>query len=188
VQSKTELVLALHIRQDFRFSYSFLNTTKNRKTIESVRHSLGLLLKGYWGQLPWNGEIYWPAQVISANCLYFLDDPHTILVFVWRDWGKPWRLSVRIAGVPAKIQTEHLPNTSLEHYHYTNKLDLWVSQHCFIKCRSQAVSCRWWWTTLSFSLLIYPLQFKVTRCIVCFWRLVISVNYCYRITTVPYSQ
>lgn len=33
-----------------------------------------------------------------------------------RDKGKP----VRIAAVPGKVQTKHLPNTSLEHYFYTN--------------------------------------------------------------------
>jgi hypothetical protein len=33
------------------FLTTFLNTTKNRKTIESARHSLGLLLKDYWGPL-----------------------------------------------------------------------------------------------------------------------------------------
>jgi hypothetical protein len=29
---------------------------------------------------------------------------------------------VRIAIVPTKIQAQHLQNTSLEHYHYTNQL------------------------------------------------------------------
>jgi hypothetical protein len=37
----------------------------------------------------------------------------TMLEFVWRDHGKPQKTSVRIASVPAKTQTECLPNTSL---------------------------------------------------------------------------
>jgi hypothetical protein len=48
---KPELPLALHTRQDSRFSHSFLTTTRNRKMIESARRSLGLLLKDYWGPL-----------------------------------------------------------------------------------------------------------------------------------------
>jgi hypothetical protein len=36
------------------------------------------------------------------------------LAFTCRDWGKPWKISVGIDGVPAEIQTEHLPNTNLE--------------------------------------------------------------------------
>jgi hypothetical protein len=44
-------MLALHTRRDSWFYYSFLNTTENRKTIESACHSLGLLLKDYWGPL-----------------------------------------------------------------------------------------------------------------------------------------
>jgi hypothetical protein len=32
--------------------------------------------------------------------------------------------NLRIADVPTEIQTEHLPNTSLECYHYTNLLSL----------------------------------------------------------------
>jgi hypothetical protein len=30
---------------------------------------------------------------------------------------------VRIAKVPTKIQGQHLQNTRLEHYHYTNQLN-----------------------------------------------------------------
>jgi hypothetical protein len=51
VHSKTELLLALHTRQDSKFSYSFWNTTKNHKTIESAHHSFGLLLKDCRGPL-----------------------------------------------------------------------------------------------------------------------------------------
>lgn len=32
-------------------------------------------------------------------------------------WGNPWKISVQLASVPAKIQTENLPDTSLGHYH-----------------------------------------------------------------------
>jgi hypothetical protein len=39
----------------------------------------------------------------------------TILAFVWREWGKPWKISVL-----AEIWTQYLPNTSLEHYCYIN--------------------------------------------------------------------
>jgi hypothetical protein len=41
-----------------------------------------------------------------------------ILEFACRDWGKPQETAVRIADALAKIQTEHLLNTSLEGYHY----------------------------------------------------------------------
>jgi hypothetical protein len=44
----------------------------------------------------------------------------TTLAFVWRDWGKPRRISVIIASVLAQSKTKHLPNLSLEHYCYTN--------------------------------------------------------------------
>jgi hypothetical protein len=43
-------------------------------------------------------------------------------VFARRNWRKPRETSVRIADVPAEIRTEHLPNTSLEHYGYTRRL------------------------------------------------------------------
>jgi hypothetical protein len=33
-----------------------------------------------------------------------------------------YETSVRIASVPAEIRTEHIPNTSLERYRYTNLL------------------------------------------------------------------
>jgi hypothetical protein len=35
---------------------------------------------------------------------------------IWRDWWKPRKTSVKITGVPIKIRTQHLPDTSLEHY------------------------------------------------------------------------
>jgi hypothetical protein len=35
-----------------------------------------------------------------------------IPVFAWRERGKPRKTSVTIADVPAKVQTEHLQNTS----------------------------------------------------------------------------
>jgi hypothetical protein len=34
--------------------------------------------------------------------------------------GKPRKLTVRVAGVPAEIGIEQLPNTSQDIYHYKN--------------------------------------------------------------------
>jgi hypothetical protein len=42
--------------------------------------------------------------------------PDTIPAFPCLDWGKSRKTSVRIAGIPVEIRTEHLPNTSLEIY------------------------------------------------------------------------
>jgi hypothetical protein len=39
-------------------------------------------------------------------------DRGNILAFVWRDWEKIRKASVRISGVSAKIWTEYIPNTS----------------------------------------------------------------------------
>jgi hypothetical protein len=33
---------------------------------------------------------------------------------------KPWKTWVMVVGVPAEIWTQHLLNTNLEHYRYTN--------------------------------------------------------------------
>jgi hypothetical protein len=38
------------------------------------------------------------------------------------DTGKPRKISVRTASVPAKILTENIQSTSLEHYRYTSLL------------------------------------------------------------------
>jgi hypothetical protein len=43
-----------------------------------------------------------------------------IVVFAWRDWQKQWKSSVQISGDPAEIQTEHLPNTSMERDRHIN--------------------------------------------------------------------
>jgi hypothetical protein len=48
------------------------------------------------------------------------------LELVWWDWENPRRSSVRVFGVLAESQTEHLPNTSLECYRYTSLLDLYA--------------------------------------------------------------
>lgn len=40
----------------------------------------------------------------------------TILEYALRDWGKPRNISAMTAGVPAKIRTWHLRNTSLDCY------------------------------------------------------------------------
>jgi hypothetical protein len=37
----------------------------------------------------------------------------TLPQFVWRDWGKLQKASVRRAGVQAKTGTKYLPNTML---------------------------------------------------------------------------
>lgn len=34
--------------------------------------------------------------------------------FARQDGGKPWKISIRIAGVSVEIRTENLPNTRLE--------------------------------------------------------------------------
>jgi hypothetical protein len=44
----------------------------------------------------------------------------TILALAWRDWAKPHKISIRIAAVLVKIQTNHLQNMSAERYHYAN--------------------------------------------------------------------
>jgi hypothetical protein len=38
----------------------------------------------------------------------------TIPVFVWKDWGKPRKTSVRIAGLRAETLNRHLPNKTQE--------------------------------------------------------------------------
>jgi hypothetical protein len=45
-------------------------------------------------------------------------DQGTAFEFVWRDLGKQRETSVRISGAP----TEHLPNTRVERYLFTNLL------------------------------------------------------------------
>jgi hypothetical protein len=40
----------------------------------------------------------------------------TTLAFAWRDWGKPRKNSVRIAGLQAEIWTRDLPHTKQECY------------------------------------------------------------------------
>jgi len=40
--------------------------------------------------------------------------------FNWRDWEKPRERSVRIAEIPAQIQTWYFPNTNAERYHWKN--------------------------------------------------------------------
>jgi hypothetical protein len=41
-------------------------------------------------------------------------------VIYLQDLKKPRETSVRRAGVPAEMRTKYHPNTSLEHYMYTN--------------------------------------------------------------------
>jgi hypothetical protein len=49
---------------------------------------------------------------------------HCTQAFFWMDWWKLRRPSVRVAGTPAEIRTEQLPNGSLERYRCTNQLGL----------------------------------------------------------------
>jgi hypothetical protein len=58
----------------------------------------------------------------TVNCKGFRrngswSSPCIILVFSWRQENL-----VRIANVPAKIRTQHLPNSSVDRYRYTNLL------------------------------------------------------------------
>jgi hypothetical protein len=57
----------------------------------------------FGGKLSWHNRINIPA-------------------FAWRDWGKPGKYQSILPGVPAKIRTKHIPNTSLAHYRSTNLL------------------------------------------------------------------
>jgi hypothetical protein len=57
----------------------------------------------------------------------------TIPAFTWRDYEKPHK-PVKIAGVLAEISTEHILNTSLKYYHYTNQLgvNLQAGNKCYL--------------------------------------------------------
>jgi hypothetical protein len=39
-----------------------------------------------------------------------------IPAFIWRDWRKPWKCSLRKVSILVEIRTMHLPNMSLEDY------------------------------------------------------------------------
>jgi hypothetical protein len=56
-------------------------------------------------------------------------ESNTVSQFVWRDWGKLRKTSVRIAGVPAKTGTKYLLDTSLDHYRYSNLYSAIVWTH-----------------------------------------------------------
>jgi hypothetical protein len=47
---------------------------------------------------------WWTSEGSSHDLRYY---------FVWRNWGKPWQMSVKVAGVLVEIQTDHLSNKSL---------------------------------------------------------------------------
>jgi hypothetical protein len=66
------------------------------------------------------GVIFWRCHYLSWSYR------GTIPGLFWRDWGKSWRISVRIVHVSAKILTEHLPNTSLELYCCGNSIREWA--------------------------------------------------------------
>jgi hypothetical protein len=55
-------------------------------------------------------NIYKEAVIVSS--MYFC-------AFAWSDCGNPRETSVRTAGVPLEIQTEHSTNTSQQRYSYT---------------------------------------------------------------------
>jgi hypothetical protein len=67
----------------------------------------------------------------------------TVTTFVWMDWGKPRKISTRIADVSAEIRAKHLSYRSLESYHYTNQhsLLLILLLHFPAQFFSQCVSC-----------------------------------------------
>jgi hypothetical protein len=48
--------------------------------------------------------------------------------FVLRYWGNPWRTSIRIAGVPVWIRTDHIWNASPKRYRY----DIWLCVYSVI--------------------------------------------------------
>jgi hypothetical protein len=61
----------------------------------------------------------------------------TVLAFALRDWRRPWKIWVRIAGVPAETWIKNLQNINLEWYWYDNllsviseKYKLWNSSLC----------------------------------------------------------
>jgi hypothetical protein len=47
----------------------------------------------------------------------------------WKDWGNPWKTSVRIIRVPAEIQTDNLYDTSQEGYRYANSIFCKIQLH-----------------------------------------------------------
>lgn len=72
-----------------------------------------------------------------------LSDRGTILGIAWRDWGESWKPSLIISGVPIEIRTEHLPNTSLEHYHHARSLSEKVPKNT-AAIQVQSVKCDIW--------------------------------------------
>jgi hypothetical protein len=57
--------------------------------------------------------------ILEAACVLNENQHFVVLVLRIR---KLHPVSIRIVGVPAKIQTGHVPNTVIERYHYTNDL------------------------------------------------------------------
>jgi hypothetical protein len=66
----------------------------------------------------------------------------TVLALASRYWRKPQEPSVRTSCVPVDIRTEHLPNTSPEHYHYSNLLGFLYYYYyccwCYLKTLSMS--------------------------------------------------
>jgi hypothetical protein len=58
----------------------------------------------------------------------------TILVLLWRDWGKSRRVSSRISGVPSEIWTEHLQDTNrVDYLRIHVRLLSTVMWHCVVR-------------------------------------------------------
>jgi hypothetical protein len=72
------------------------------------------------------------------TCL-FQSDRSIIPEFAWKDWDKPRRTSIRTAGVPIGIQTEHLPNMSQEDNPCASSFGI----YCSVYTRCYAMNVRW---------------------------------------------
>jgi hypothetical protein len=69
--------------------------------------------------------------VLDGILLYYLHLTHNVELkykfnypgICMENWGKPLETSVRITVVPPKIQTNHFPIMTPEHYRYNGPLD-----------------------------------------------------------------
>jgi hypothetical protein len=74
----------------------------------------------------------WKPQILrKVGCLMTLSVAVLYSAFAWRDCGKLRKSSVGIAGVSAKIRTEHLPNMSLERYSHRSLLSKSICSTCW---------------------------------------------------------
>jgi hypothetical protein len=82
-----------------------------------------------------------------------------IPTFVCRDWGNRPETSMRTAGVPVEVQTEHLPNTNLKPL----PLDELVTSLCTVLSRRMG---KWRYTAsihMAFSIFSYFPYFEKTK-------------------------